>query len=133
MPRKVCPKCQLTHGVRRLVCECGYDFGVKRKTSASNVPGPVVYEFPYPEPGTWIFMRPKGLPPLTPPDDLPPGPLPANIIKQQVSFEGLGFCIYNFIHVDRIADSHLSELWMKARTAMHEVARYLDQIAWEET
>jgi hypothetical protein len=78
-----------------------------------------------------VWDRPKGLPSLSPPSDLPSGPLSASTIKQQVSYEGLGFCIYSFIHADRIADERLRELWTQARATMQEIVGYLDQTEWE--
>ena len=131
MPIKVCPKCLTKHGCRRLVCECGHDFGVKRKETSS--PGTVAHDFPYPEPGTWVWALPRGMPPIKPPEELPSGQLSAGQVKAQVSYEGLGFCVYSFIRADRIADEKLRELWVKTRAAMSEIVEYLDQTTWEET
>ncbi len=154
MPFKVCPNCNTKHGARRLTCTCGHDFGCKRSGKhaivaiPTDVPAETVavvsgkkrrrrktqdgaHEFPYPEPGTWIWDRPKGMPPICPPSDLPQGPLSAGVIKAQVSYEGLGFCIYSFIKADRIADPRLRELWIQARATMQEIVGYLDQTPWE--
>lgn len=133
MSSKVCPKCNVTHGARKLVCECGHDFGCKRSGKhADGVPPPgVAHAFPWPEPGTWIFDMPKGMAPIRPPEDLPQGQLSASVVKEQISYEGLGFCIYSFIHADRIADERLRELWTRARMTMQEIVGYLDQMEWE--
>jgi len=137
MPFKVCPKCYAKHGPRRRTCTCGHDFGCK--CSGKHVAKPVAgrrkkgaHEFPWPEPGTWIWDRPKGLPPVCPPSDLPQGPLSAGVVKARVSYEGLGFCIYSFIKADRIADLYLRELWGKVRATMQEIVSYLDQVPWED-
>lgn len=141
MPFKVCPKCNAKHGARRLTCTCGHDFGCKR--SGKHAAEPVepskrqrrktgVHEFSYLEPGTWVWDRPKGLPPLCPPSDLPQGPLSTGAIKAQVCYEGLGFCIYSYIRADKIADPQLRELWVKARATMQEIVGYLDQVPWED-
>jgi len=53
-------------------------------------------------------------------------------IKAQVSYEGLGFCIYSYIRADKIADPHLRELWVKTRATMQEIVGYLDQTSWED-
>lgn len=138
MPFKVCPKCGTKHGVRRLLCDCGHDFACKRP---ERLVGPSEGqkrkrrkkdEFPYPEPGTWIWDRPKGMPPICPPSTLPAGSLSAGRIKEQVSYEGLGFCIYGFIRADKIADPKLRELWVQARSTMQEIVHYLDQTPWED-
>jgi hypothetical protein len=138
MPFKVCPKCNTKHGVRRLTCTCGYDFGGKRIVSIDETIAVEpskrreAHKFPWPEPGTWIWDRPKGLPAICPPSDLPQGPLSAGIVKAQVGYEGLGFCIYNLIQADRVADSYLRVLWAQARITMQEIVSYLEQVSWEE-
>jgi len=147
MPFKVCPKCSAQHGARRLVCTCGHDFGCKRSgkyavaafvESVEPVePGKKrrrrrkQNEFPYPEPGTWIWDRPKGMLPICPPFSLPTGPFSVGVIKEQVSYEGLGFCLYSFIRADRIADPKLREMWVKTRAMMQEIVMYLEQVPWE--
>jgi len=144
MPFKVCPKCNTKHGVRRLICTCGHDFACKRGgkqvVSTETIVEPhkkhhrrETHEtHEYPEPGTWVWDRPKGMPSICPPLDLPQGLLSAGIVKAQVSYEGLGFCIYNFIQADRIADLYLRELWIQARAAMQKIVGYLEQVSWEE-
>jgi hypothetical protein len=72
------------------------------------------------------------MPALCPPSPLPAGPLSVGVVKAQVSYEGLGFCIYSFIRADRIADARLRELWSKARATMQEIVHYLDQVPWED-
>jgi hypothetical protein len=129
MPIKVCPDCSRKHGCRRLVCECGHTFIKRVKQSISDESKHVSHDFPYPEPGTWIWDRPKGMPPLSPPDALPPGPLLTSVVKEQVSYEGLGFCIYSLIKSDRITDPVLRELWARARATMQEIIICLEKSA----
>jgi hypothetical protein len=121
MPSKICPSCNTAHGARKLVCECGHDFGCKHKTT------PGTHDFPYPEPGKWVWVLPKGMPPIHSPD-VPPGPLSASVVKEQISYEGLGFCVYSLIPPDHVADERLRELWVAARAAMREIVDYLDQV-----
>jgi len=125
MPSKVCPKCNMKHGVRRLVCECGHDFNCKRAVEAVEIVETV-------EPGTWIFDMPKGMPSVCPPAALPPGSLSVGTIRARVSYDGLGFCIYSLIPAARIADPRLKELWVKARAAMKEIVTLLGQATWED-
>lgn len=125
MPNKVCPECHATYGARKLVCDCGYDFGCKRTgkeaVKAGDVPHPL-----YPEPGTWVLDKVKGLPDINPPDDLPSGQIDVEMVREFVAYEGLGFVIYSLIPAERISDSHLRTLWREARAAMQKVVEYLE-------
>jgi hypothetical protein len=71
------------------------------------------------------------MPPINPPSALPSGLLPTGVIKAQVSYEGLGFCLYSFIKAERIADPQLRELWAKTRAGMQEIVMYLDKVPWD--
>ena len=96
MSLKTCPKCDKKLGNRTKTCPgCKYEFAMK-----SN--HPLV-----PEPGGWVLDTYKGLPKIEPPDELPSGKLSVQQVYEQVSYEGLGFCIYHLIPVDRIADRKL--------------------------
>lgn len=121
MPVKVCPKCNLRHGCRRLTCECGHVFGVK----PTSKPTAATDKFPYPEPGVWIWDQPRGMPPLNAPDPLPPGPVSNETVAEHVCYDGLGFTIYSLIPVDRIEDPKLRKLWVEARSAMQKIVEYL--------
>lgn len=80
----------------------------------------------YPEPGTWVIDDRSGLPRIEPPEDLPPGKLNSPNIKDQISYHGLGFCLYSYISPENVADIHLRKLWQKARRDMREIVSYLE-------
>jgi len=50
----------------------------------------------------------------------------AEVRDDWVSYEGLGYCIYELISPQKIADQRLAKLWDKARKAMQEVVEYLE-------
>ena len=110
MPLKTCPKCKAKHGTRKKVCSCGRKFT-----------HPLV-----PEPGGWILDNIKGMPPIEPTAvDWPKGKLDTDLIRDEVSYEGLGYCIYSLIPVERIADPKLKKMWKEARSSMQKVVEYL--------
>lgn len=127
MPSKTCPQCNAVHGARKLVCDCGHDFGCKR-TGKEAVKSNVAHHPLYPEPGTWVLDKVKGMPSIDPPDELPQGSIDAETVKLIVTYEGLGFTIYSYIPAERISDSHLRKLCRDARAAMQKVAEYLETI-----
>lgn len=131
MPKKTCPKCNAKHGVRRLKCDCGYDFGRKRTGKASIKAGEVSHPL-YPEPGGWVIDTLKGMPPIDSPEPLLPGPIDVSVIKDHVLYDGLGFCIYTGIPIERISDSKLKSLWREARRTMQRVVEYLEDIPFSE-
>lgn len=124
MPHKICPQCEAKHGVRKLVCDCGHEFGKSKTGQASQAL--------YPEPGTWVLDTTKGMPEIHPPGPLPKGPISAADVKDHVCYDGLGYCIYGFIPAKRIEDTKLAKLWEKARVAMQAVANYLDDVEYEQ-
>lgn len=81
-----------------------------------------------PEPGEWVYEKPKGMGPIRRPEPLPAGSIDASGVKDHVRYEGLGFCIYSLIPHERIADEQLSKLWRKARQAMQEIVEHLEKI-----
>ncbi len=123
MPRKTCPQCNATHGVRKLVCDCGYDFGCKRAEAA----GKAVSHPLYPEPGAWIVDKVKGMSFDMAPEPLASESLDALAVKDLVGYEGLGFSIYSYIPAGRINDLQLRALWQDARIAMQKVTEYLEK------
>ena len=118
MPRKTCPQCNASHGVRKLVCDCGHDFGCKRV----EVENPL-----FPEPGTWIVDKVKGMTFDMAPEPLSSESLDASAVKDLVGYEGLGFSIFTYIPAGRISDLQLRTLWQDARAAMQKVVVYLEQ------
>ncbi len=123
MPHKTCPQCDAQHGVRKLTCDCGHVFR-KAKTTQTT---PALY----PEPGTWVLDRTKGMPEIVPPGPLPRGPISASAVKDHVCYEGLGYCIYGYIPAERISNPKLRKLWQVARAAMQKVAEYLGTVEYE--
>lgn len=129
--KKVCPKCGAEHGARKLVCECGHDFGCKRSGKAAVKAGETPHSL-YPEPGAWIADPMKGMPKIEMPEPLPSGLVSAEGVKEQVSYEGLGFCIYSYIPWERISDPELQRLWREARAAMQKIVEYLEGVSFSE-
>jgi len=113
MPLKTCPECGAEHGPRKKECDCGYAF-----TTKSN--HPLV-----PEPGGWVLDTGKGMPKIEPPEPLPRGQLDTEIVRDVISYEGLGFAIYSLIPASRISDPWLKKLWVKARNEMQRVVEYV--------
>lgn len=62
----------------------------------------------------------------TPPKSLPRSRISAEEVQDRVSHDGLGFCIYELISPERIADPRLAGLWREAREAMIRVVRCLE-------
>ena len=115
MPKKVCPQCGKEYGVRKLVCDCGHDFSCKQKAHPL-----------YPEPGGWVIDEIKGMPKMQPPEPLPSGPISVRQLKEQISYEGLGFCLHSYIPEDRIGDISLRKLWHEARLALQKIVDFLE-------
>jgi len=113
MPLKTCPECGAEHGPRKKECDCGYAFVTK-----SNHPL-------IPEPGGWVLDTGHGMPKIEPPEPLPKGQLDTETVRDIASYEGLGFTIYSFIPINRIADQQLRKLWGKAREAMQQIVEYI--------
>ena len=110
MPLKTCPKCKAEHGSRKKVCGCGHKFL-----------HPLV-----PEPGGWVMDTVKGMPPIDPPAmDWPKGELSNELVRDETSYEGLGYCIYSLIPAERIKEPPLRKLWSEARAKMQEIVEYL--------
>ncbi len=80
----------------------------------------------YPEPGEWVYDRPKGMKPISRPEPLPAGPISIDEVQHHIRYEGLGACILGLIPSERIADQLLAALWWKARSAMRDVLKHLE-------
>ena len=126
MPSKTCPQCSLTYGVRKLVCDCGHDFGCKRAGREAIKSGDALHPL-YPEPGGWVLDKVKGMPDIYAPGPLPHGPVDVETVRDIVSYEGLGFAIYSYIPAERISDLQLRMLWRDARAATQKIVEYLEQ------
>lgn len=127
MPSKTCPNCNTMHGARKLKCDCGHDFGCKRTGKEAVRSGDAPHPL-YPEPGTWVLDKTKGMPNIGPPNDLPCGPVDSVTVKHVVAYEGLGYAIYSYIPVGRISDPQLRKLWRDARAAMQKVVEHLEEV-----
>ena len=117
MPLKQCPNCDTEWGTRKKVCDCGYTFITGGHPLA-------------PEPGAWVLDEMKGMPKLEPPGELPDGNRclsMAEIRDHYVAYEGLGFCIYEYIPAEKIKDPTLRSLWMQAQKAMQSVVTWMEQ------
>lgn len=128
MPNKICPQCNATHGARKLVCDCGHDFGCKRSGRAAVKTGQAQHPL-YPEPGGWVLDKTRGMPDIDPPEPLPHGPVDAATVKDYVAYEGLGYAIYSYIPAERISDPELRKLWREARATMQRVMEYLEDVS----
>lgn len=82
----------------------------------------------YPEPGSSVLQSYEGLPKQSPPQPLSDEPLTANEVKDHISYDGLGFCIYSFIPPEKIVDKRLKELWSNANEAMRSIVEYLETV-----
>jgi hypothetical protein len=110
--KKQCPACQKEWGTRKKICGCGHEF----------IGHPLA-----PEPGAWVLDNVKGMPVMSPPPDLPEGKASTTEIRDwHVAYEGLGFCIYDYIPAEKIEDPKLRTLWKKARQAMQDVVEHME-------
>lgn len=75
--------------------------------------------------GDWIYDREKGMPKIYAPNELPRGKLSKEEIREYVSYEGLGFCIFEYIEPKKIEDAKLREKWNTTKKAMIEVVKEL--------
>ena len=81
-----------------------------------------------PEPGGWVMDEMKKMPRVRPPDELPDGPIPTKLLRDQiVAYEGLGYCIYEVVAASKIEDPKLRTLWRKARRAMQDIVEYMEE------
>ena len=110
---KTCQSCGREHGARKLVCECGFDF---KKKATSLIP----------EPGAWVVNEQRGMPKIQSPEPYEDGPITTATIKEQVLYEGLGYCIYSWIPADRIKDKKLAKMFADAREKMQAIHKYLN-------
>jgi len=119
MPLKICPKCNKGCGPRTKTCECGHIFIAGKKSNKSKATKEVVGM------GLWALDKVKGLPEIQQPEPLPKGKISNADIAEYVAYEGLGYCIYEYIDPPKIEDEELVKLWKIARKAMQEVQDYI--------
>ncbi len=84
----------------------------------------------YPEPGAWVLSKTRGMPELDPPKPITQDTkLEAQEIRDQyVAYEGLGYCVYEYVPTGLIADKQLARLWQTARVALQEIVEYLETV-----
>ncbi len=86
----------------------------------------------YPEPGGWLLDDLPGMPPVEQPEPLPRGrKLDSAEVRDYVAYEGLGFCVYEYISSGRITDKRLAVLWEESRVALRKVVDYLETVRGE--
>lgn len=116
MAKKTCPNCGAEWGPRKKVCDCGHDFGVKIASKR------------YPEPGSWVDDNMKGFEPIEVPEKPYNGEQMSNAeLREIVAYEGLGFCIHQYIPPGKIKSKTLQDLWRKAKKAMTAVVIEMDK------
>ena len=117
MPIKQCPNCDAEHGVRKLKCDCGFEFTKKTLDKARTYIGI----------GTWINDTPKGMPTIDMPEPLASLPVKLNVadISRIIAYEGLGFCVFEYIQPDRIKDPELAKLWVATKKKLTEIVTYV--------
>ena len=110
---KICDKCKKKVGPRSKKCKhCGYDFAIaKEKEERSDIAQ-----------GSWVRDIPKGMAQPIVPDELPKNTkLTKRQLQDLISYEGLGFCIHEFVPSALIGDKRVATAWEKARKAMISV------------
>ena len=126
MPLKICPKCNTSCGPRTLTCKgCGHDF--KAKVSS---PKPKKTKRRFRQLcgiGAWINDPPKDMPQVTEPEPLSELPAKLDIpdISHLIAYEGLGFCVIDYISPDKIADPELAAMWADAKNRLTEIIDYV--------
>lgn len=118
MPFKQCPVCNAKCGVRTITCKCGADFSQYKKASPEQTKLSM---------GEWVDDMPKGMKvtPVKEPMEACGDKLSNDDVKDEISFEGLGYTIYSYIPASRLADKELAKRWLAARQSMQEVVEYL--------
>jgi hypothetical protein len=48
-------------------------------------------------------------------------------IRREVEYEGLGFCIYEYLPPNKIEDRVLRALWKRAKEAMRDVRVWIEE------
>ena len=132
MPLKVCKSCGEKAGVRTKICpKCQTSFVKnipeekptkqnKKKKDKSAIPPREIISM-----GAWILDKYKGMPEIEIPPPLPKGKLTVEEIRNYISFEGLGFCVQQYIDAGKIADVELAKLWVKTREKLKEIVEYV--------
>lgn len=125
MPLKICPKCEQGCGPRSKKCpDCSYEFGAKLATPKST--RLKRHSRQLIGIGAWINDMPKGMPLIERPEPLPANKkLTIDEISNYCAYEGLPFCVFEYIGSERIEDEKLAILWEDAKNRLSEVANYI--------
>ena len=144
MPYKKCPKCSTKYGPRKKTCDasdeagtvCGHIFIKDKPTKSTTKTNKRIkskvkvkvkpIEKEVASVGTGVWDQPKGMPRPFCPEDLPRGKLTNSEVYDYITYESLGYCIWEYISSRKIEDKELRKLWLKANKAMSEVWNYLD-------
>ena len=121
MALKTCRECGTKCGTRTLMCpECGLAFETKKRVLPKRFKQHVGI-------GAWINDPPKGMPKLEEPEELPDKPKTLNIshLSEIVAYEGLPYCVFEYIPADRIKDKKLAGMWKEAQELLSEIAGYV--------
>ena len=122
MPKKTCPECSKKLGVRTKICKCGFKFeqegkDKKKRDLPSNEAVGV---------GTWVLENFKNMPKISQPAPLDKKKKYSRIeIRDIVSYEGIGFCIMDYISSKMIDDGELSKMWEEAKTILIKIKKYI--------
>ena len=127
MAYKTC-KCGKKCGVRSLKCpSCGVLFNEsvpKKPAPPKNklVKEGSTVEREMIEPGLWVLDKTKGMPNVSRPPSLSPTIKLNNIeLRDHIVYEGLGYCIYNYITPNMILDKKIAKLWKEVHKIMIEI------------
>ena len=131
MPYKKCD-CGKECGVRTKVCPaCGKSFEKKspqtdseKQTKHKKKKAQQSLDPPAIEPGLWVWDTPKNMPRVDPPPTLDKKTKLTNEeLQEYIMYEGLGFCIYNYIDPKMIEDKDVAMLWGSAFKIMREIIK----------
>lgn len=70
------------------------------------------------------------MPKLQQPEPLPrDGKLSSQAVRDEyIAYEGLGYCVFEYIPAERLADPELQGLWKVAQEAMRDIVGYLETV-----
>lgn len=140
MPHKSCPECKKECGPRTKECpECQYDFSssttkTEEKEKVKTSPSPKTKRKKLTKKsktligiGSWINDTTKGMPKIEYPEPLSciPGLLTIEDISNQCAYEGMPFCVYEYIPANRIEDKKLAKMWSEASKKLIEITHYI--------
>jgi len=77
--------------------------------------------------GLWVYdTPPKSIGKIRRPEPLEHGcQLDLEDVRQLVSYDGIGYCIFEYIPASKIEDKELKKLWTAAKKSIDKVVNYL--------